>query len=110
MYVGLLATALATSLLPLGTVWSTKHVIDAITHGEPAASLVWWSVLLVTVALVAAIEPSLAAFLDSELVRRVDRHVQERLGAKVAAFAGLSRFEDPQFLDTLRLATLATGA
>jgi ATP-binding cassette subfamily B protein len=110
MYLGLLATALVTSLLPLASVWSTKRVIDAVAQGEPATSLMWWSVLLVVVALVAAVEPYLSRLLDSELVRRVDRHVQERLGAKVVSFAGLSRFENPTFLDTLRMATMADGA
>ncbi|GIJ64194.1 ABC transporter ATP-binding protein [Virgisporangium aurantiacum] len=110
MYLGLLATALATSLLPLGAVWSTKRVIDAIASGQPAGALVWWSVLLVAVALVGAVEPHLSVLLDAELVRRVDRHVQRRLGEKVVSFAGLSRFENPDFLDGLRMATLATGS
>jgi ATP-binding cassette subfamily B protein len=110
MYAGLLVTTIVTGFLPAGTAWSTKIVIDSLVAGRPASSLLWWSVLLVVIALVAAIEPPLSAFLNSELIRRMDRRVQDRLYTRVASFSGLSRFESPEFLDRLRMAALATGS
>jgi ATP-binding cassette subfamily B protein len=110
MYMGLLTTTIITGFLPVGTAWSTKIIIDSIAAGRPAASLLWWSVLLAMIALTAAVAPHLTAYLDAELVRRVDRRVQERLYTKVTAFSGLSRFESPEFLDKLRMAALTTGS
>ncbi|WP_412519517.1 ABC transporter ATP-binding protein [Actinomadura madurae] len=110
MYLGLLAVTVVTGLLPAGTAWSTKAVLDSVASGRPAASALWWAAALVAIGLVTAVVPNLSAYMDTELVRRVDRHVQDRLYSAVSSFSGLARFEDPRFLDRLRMASLATGS
>ncbi|MEU0572830.1 ABC transporter ATP-binding protein [Nonomuraea sp. NPDC005983] len=103
----LAATVLA-GLLPTGTVWVTKLLIDALTAGRP--DLVPGPVGgLVALGLAAGVLPHLAGYLRAESDRRLDLLLQDRLYTTVNRFQGLSRFENPAFLDELRMAAQATG-
>lgn len=53
--------------------------------------------------------PQLTGYLRGETDRRLDLLLQDRLYTRVNTFHGLSRFENPVFLDELRMAAQATG-
>lgn len=103
----LAATVLA-GLLPMGTVWVTKLLIDGLTAGHrdgvlgPVGGLV-------ALGLAAGVLPHLTGYLRAESDRRLDLLLQDRLYTRVNGFQGLSRFENPAFLDELRMAAQATG-
>ncbi|WP_190112403.1 ABC transporter ATP-binding protein [Streptomyces cinnamoneus] len=96
--------ALATGALPVATAWSTKLVIDRIVAGGGRAELLLPALALVTAGLVAGVTPHLVRYLRTELDRRVGLYAQDRLFRAVDRFVGLGRFENPRFLDRLRLA------
>ncbi|WP_343948148.1 ABC transporter ATP-binding protein/permease [Nonomuraea longicatena] len=105
---GQLVTTVVGGLLPMGTVWATKLLIDALTAGRtehvlgPATALVGLGVAVGAL-------PHLVSYLRSECDRRLDLMLQDRLYTQVNRFQGLSRFENPVFLDELRMAAQATG-
>lgn len=105
----LAAITLVAGLLPAAITWSTKIVIDVIASGAGVTALSWPAIALAGAGLAMAAETHASRLLSSELARRVDRHAQAQLYGAVASFSGLSRFESPQFLDRLRMATHATG-
>ncbi|MEH1166251.1 ABC transporter ATP-binding protein [Micromonospora sp. CPCC 205539] len=96
-------------LLPSGTAWLTKLLIDALAAGQPTAVLLGWAGGLAAVGLTAGALPHLTGYLQAELGRRLDRLMQDQLYTAVNGFQGLSRFENPAFLDQLRMATQAAG-
>ncbi|MEV0160395.1 ABC transporter ATP-binding protein [Nonomuraea fuscirosea] len=103
-----LAVTLVTGLLPAGTVWGTKLLVDALTVAD-AGGAFRAAGLLALLGLAAGIVPHVTAYLRAELDRRLDRRLQDQLYASVTGFQGLSRFESPAFHDRLRMATEATG-
>ncbi|MEU7133660.1 ABC transporter ATP-binding protein [Streptomyces sp. NPDC046261] len=96
--------ALATGVLPVATAWSTKLVIDRIVAGGGRAQLLLPALALVVTGVVAGVAPHLVRYLRTELDRRVGLYAQDRLFTAVDGFVGLGRFENPHFLDRLRLA------
>jgi ATP-binding cassette subfamily B protein len=105
---GQLIVAGVVGLLPTGTTWLTKLLVDGLADGHPGAVL-GWAIGLAAIGLAAATLPHLNSFLHAELSRRLDVLMQDQLYTAVNRFQGLSRFENPQFLDQLRMATQATG-
>ncbi|WP_283138242.1 ABC transporter ATP-binding protein [Rhizohabitans arisaemae] len=103
----LVVTVLA-GLLPAATVWTTKLLIDGLTAGG-TGTVAGPVGALVALGLFAGVLPHLTGYLRAETDRRLDMVLQDRLYTKVNGFQGLSRFENPEFLDELRTATQATG-
>ncbi|WP_204007693.1 ABC transporter ATP-binding protein [Virgisporangium aurantiacum] len=106
---GQLAIAVTLGLLPAAVAWLTKFIIDGLATGKSAPALLGWSVGLAAAGLATAAAPQLTTYLGTEQRRRLDRLMQDRLYTAVNSFQGLSRFESPRFLDTLRMASQATG-
>ncbi|MCA6096758.1 ABC transporter ATP-binding protein, partial [Streptomyces sp. SCA3-4] len=79
-------------------------VIDGIVAGGGRPELLLPALALVTAGLVAGVTPHLVRYLRTELDRRVGLYAQDRLFRAVDGFVGLGRFENPRFLDRLRLA------
>ncbi|MGW0587057.1 ABC transporter ATP-binding protein [Streptosporangium sp. NPDC002607] len=104
-----LAVTVVGGLLPVGTVWMTKLLIDELATGRPDHVLLPVSGLT-AIGLVSGVLPQLIMYLRAESERRLDRLMQDRLYTAVNGFQGLSRFENPAFLDGLRLATQASGS
>ncbi|GGM40190.1 multidrug ABC transporter permease [Longimycelium tulufanense] len=97
--------ALATGFSPVVTAWSVKLIIDSLAAGATTArELLLPALVLVATGVVTGAVPHLTQYLRTELDRRVGLHAQDRLFLAVDRFAGLARFEDPDFLDRLRLA------
>ncbi|WP_328808405.1 ABC transporter ATP-binding protein [Nonomuraea montanisoli] len=103
-----LATTVVSGLLPTGTVWATKLLVDGLTSGRADHILVPVAAL-VALGLAAGTLPHLTGYLRAESDRRLDLLLQDRLYTTVNRFQGLSRFENPLFLDELRMAAQATG-
>jgi len=64
--------------------------------------------VLAAVGVAAATLPRCATYFGAELGRAVGTAATGRLFAATEKFAGLARYEDPEFLDRLRLAQQGT--
>ncbi|MEU9363639.1 ABC transporter ATP-binding protein [Streptomyces avermitilis] len=104
-----LALALAAAVLPVAGAWLTKLLLDGLMSKAAPGDLVVLAVGLAVTGVVTGVQPQLAQYLRAELDRAVTLLSQDRLFQAVDGFAGLCRFEDPRFLDRLRLAQ-QTGA
>lgn len=108
IWAGHLPVAVAAGLVPPATAWLTKLLVDDLTQGRGAHTLAY-AAGLGAVGLFGALLPHLGEYLRGELGRRMDRLLRDRLHTAVNGFHGLSRFEDPQHLDRLRMAAQASG-
>ncbi|MEU4832117.1 ABC transporter ATP-binding protein [Streptosporangium sp. NPDC023615] len=95
--------------LPVAGAWLTKLVIDALVAGAPLDALLPPAAGIGAVGLVAVVAPQVTQYLRAEMDREVGLVAQDRLFGAVERFAGLGRFENPHFLDRLRLAQQAGG-
>ncbi|WP_157248546.1 ABC transporter ATP-binding protein [Nonomuraea typhae] len=103
-----LAVTIVSGLLPTGTVWLTKVLVDELAAGRPDRILPPAGGLIF-VGLAAGALPHVTGYLRAESDRRMDRLLQDRLYTAVNGFQGLARFENPAFLDKLRMAAQASG-
>ncbi|GAB2947308.1 ABC transporter ATP-binding protein [Micromonospora polyrhachis] len=94
--------ALAAAGVPVATAWLLKLVIDRLTAG--GAGLSGLAVLLALAGVTMAMLPRLGDYLRAEIDRAVALVAEDRLYGAVERFVGLVKFEDPVFLDRLRLA------
>ncbi|GAA3211788.1 ABC transporter ATP-binding protein [Actinocorallia longicatena] len=97
------------SAAPVVIAWFTKAVIDGLTEGGDAGSLLGYALGLGVAGLVAAALPLGTEYLAVHLEREVGVLTQDRLFTAVGEFVGLGRFEDPSFLERLRLAQQAAS-
>ncbi|MEC4016328.1 ABC transporter ATP-binding protein [Streptomyces sp. H27-D2] len=95
---------LVTSATPVASAWLMKLVVDNLVHQGPRSTLIALAAGLAAVGIGTAMLPQLIQYLRGELDRRVGLLTQDRLFGATDGFVGLGRFEDPQFLDRLRLA------
>ncbi|NUW44345.1 ABC transporter ATP-binding protein [Nonomuraea rhodomycinica] len=94
------------AVLPVGMAWLTKMTIDSIVVGDDVIPL---AVALAVAGLLYGLVPNANRFLRAELERATGVLAQGRLYTAVNALPGLARFEDPAFLDRLRLASQFGG-
>ncbi|MEV0386483.1 ABC transporter ATP-binding protein [Nonomuraea sp. NPDC050643] len=105
----LLLTAAGVAV-PIVTVWLTKLTVDGL------ASRASWDLLwppaagLAGAGLLGAALPQAGRYLMAEAGRRTALRAQDRLFAALERLTGLTRFEDPPFLDRLRLAQQSAGS
>ena len=105
-----LAITFVSGLLVSAVTWSTKIMIDGLV-AHAAASVLIGAVSVIAVAgLVRACAPQVSRYLRSELDRRVELALNDRLFSAVGAFQGLARFENPRILDRIRQAQQARQA
>ncbi|MGW1073318.1 ABC transporter ATP-binding protein [Streptomyces sp. NPDC002537] len=100
---------LAVGALPVATAWLTKLLLDGLGTGAPSARLIGLGAGLAASGLVAGAVPQVTRYLRTELDRRVGLLAEDRLFTAVEGFTGLGRFENPRFLDRLRLAQGSGG-
>jgi ATP-binding cassette subfamily B protein len=98
----------AAGVLPVAAAWLTKLLLDALVDST-AGSPIGFAVALAGVGVVAVTLPQATQFLRAEVDRSVGLLAQDELYGAVERFSGLTRFEDPEFLDHLRLAQQAAG-
>ncbi|MBD0746626.1 multidrug ABC transporter permease [Streptomyces sp. CBMA152] len=90
--------------------WLTKLVLDHLVEpGKGYAAMPWLAAGLAATGVMGAALPRVTGYLTAELERRVGLLATDRLYQAVARFSGLSRFEEPAFLNRLRLAQQAGG-
>ncbi len=104
-----LALTLVAGGLPVITAWLTKLLLDGLGSHAPLADLVGVGAGLAATGIVLAVTPQWSQYLRRELDRRVGLLADDRLFRAVEGFGGLGRFEDPRFLDRLRLAQSSGG-
>ncbi|MCD9194407.1 ABC transporter ATP-binding protein [Streptomyces albireticuli] len=104
-----LALTLAVGALPVVTAWLTKLLLDALATGAPSGRVIGLGAGLAASGVVLGVVPQIGQYLRAELDRKVGLLAEDRLYTAVEGFAGLGRFENPLFLDRLRLAQGAGG-
>src|SRR5690606_3721700 len=113
LLLGYLLVMVAEALVPVGVAWLTKLIVDGLARlvadGGSAAGLVGLGVGLAAAGVVAAVLPQAGSYLGGEVGRRLVVDTTDRLFAAVSRLPGLRPFENPQFLDRLRLAQDGTG-
>jgi ATP-binding cassette, subfamily B, bacterial len=101
--VGLAAVTVALSLTG---VWLTGALVDALTADGAGGPPIGVMLGLAAVGAVAAVQPHLTTYVHAEFGRRVGLATQDELYRSVQRQQGLRRFEDPEFLDRVRLAQM----
>ncbi|WP_239133853.1 ABC transporter ATP-binding protein [Rugosimonospora africana] len=95
---------LGVGVLPVVSAWLTRLLIDGLVTREALNVLLTLAAGLAAAGLVTAVTPQISQYLRAELDRRVGLLAADRLFSAVCGLIGLRRFEDPHFLDRLRLA------
>lgn len=95
---------LLSGAFPVAVGWLTKLALDKLSVRAPVGTLVALAVGLALVGITQAVVPHVVGYLRAEVERATGTLAQGRLFTAVGRFAGISPFEDPEFLDTLRLA------
>jgi len=93
--------------VPAGAALLTKWLLDAIQFGGRSNTVTLVIVGLGVLGLAAAALPYGSDYIGSRLKRAVTLLVLDRLYGAVNRFDGMARFENPAFLDRLRLAQQA---
>ncbi|HET8684387.1 MAG TPA: ABC transporter ATP-binding protein [Micromonosporaceae bacterium] len=97
-------TAVTGAATPIAVAWLLKLIIDQLARSGSLPQLLGLAAGLALAGVVAAVLPQLGAYLRAETGRSVALVAEDELYLAVERFAGLARFEDPIFLDRLRLA------
>ncbi|MEV0265424.1 hypothetical protein AB0I49_29370 [Streptomyces sp. NPDC050617] len=97
------------AVLPIAFAWTVRTVLDRLAAGGGLAALLAPAGLLAAVGILAAAVPQLAQYVQAQAQRAAGLRAQDSLYRAVDALTGLSKFEDPRFLDRLRLAQQAGG-
>ena len=101
---GVTATTLVVGAVPIAAAWLTTAVLDRIVAPGPSGAVVGLAVGLACAGVIGAVLPQLGQYLEGEADRRIGLHAQDELFSAVERYTGLRRFEEPVFLDRLRLA------
>jgi ATP-binding cassette subfamily B protein len=92
------------AVVPVASAWLVKLILDALLRGTPLYPLLWLVGILAVVGVIAGVVPQVMEHVRVEADRRVTLLSEDRLYGATERFVGLSRFEDPHFQDTLRVA------
>ncbi|MCP2322044.1 ATP-binding cassette subfamily B protein [Hamadaea flava] len=95
------AVTVAEAVVPVLLAWLTKLLLDRLAGTGPITAYV---VGLAALGVIAASLPRISLFLSNEASRRLSAVATERLFAATGRLVGLRRFEDPAYLDRLRVA------
>ncbi|MFI5753668.1 ABC transporter ATP-binding protein [Streptomyces sp. NPDC051569] len=106
LHIGFAAT---NALLPVAAAWLTKLTLDEIVDGNGVRAAVTPGAALAVLGLVKGVVPHASTRVRSRMERQVGLHAQRNLFEAVERIVGLGPFENPAFLDRLRLAKQAGG-
>ncbi|MFD3794946.1 ABC transporter ATP-binding protein [Streptomyces californicus] len=121
---GLVVLTLLSALVPVATAWLTKLLLDLVAPGGADSAggsdggrgevdldhVVTLGIALAGVGIVGGFLPHAVQYVNKEVERRVGLLAQQQLYEATGAFVGMGRFEEPVFLDRLRLAQQHGGA
>ncbi|HEX6872794.1 MAG TPA: ABC transporter ATP-binding protein [Micromonosporaceae bacterium] len=103
---GLLSAVMA--IAPVTAAWLMKLVLDRLVHASTdRIVLAGYALGLGLAGLVSAVAPHMSRYIRAELARRVGLLSRDELFTAMDRFVGLARFEEPAFVDRLRLAQRA---
>ncbi|WP_328653153.1 ABC transporter ATP-binding protein/permease [Micromonospora sp. NBC_00330] len=108
----LVLTALG-ALFPVATAWLMKVLLDdlaGLRAGGGTGSVTTAALGVAVTGVAVSLLPHVTQYLRAEMDRAVGLLAQDRLYAAVERFVGLGRFEEPRFLNRLRLAQMTAGA
>lgn len=94
---------------PVVLTWLVKDILDSLAEGAVMRDLTGPAFSLAVTSAVMALAPQITGYLQARMTRATSLLVKERLHASVDTFAGLRRFENPEFIDQLRLARETGG-
>ncbi|MFD5143035.1 ABC transporter ATP-binding protein [Streptomyces sp. NPDC058401] len=100
---------LAAGVLPVAVALLTKILLDRLASAGATGSLAGPGSGLVAAGLLMGALPQVTQYLRAQLDRRSGLLAQERLFTAVEGFTGLGRFEDPRFIDRMRIARQVGG-
>ena len=103
-------SAFAAGLLAPASAGLMRTVVDDLVGHDPMSVVLVPIVGLAVVSLLDSLFPQLARYYQAQLQRVQGAVMRDRLLAAVNRVTGISVFEDPAFLDRLRLAQLAAGS
>ncbi|MFK0258187.1 ABC transporter ATP-binding protein [Streptomyces sp. NPDC090445] len=95
---------LLSGTFPVVTGWATKLTLDALAEDDGLAAAAVPVLCLAAAGIVQSATPHVLGYLRAELNRSIGMLAQHRLFTAVGRIVGLGPFEDPVFLDRLRLA------
>ncbi|XKK40583.1 ABC transporter ATP-binding protein/permease [Nocardiopsis sp. ARC36] len=101
---GLTALAVTAGAVPVANAWLMRTVLNDLAVGAAPAAVLAAAAALAVLGVATAVTTALQVYAEDELGRRVGLHADDRLFTAVNRLPGLGRFEDPAFLDRLRLA------
>ncbi len=106
MTCGFLLLSLGAGAIPVGMALVIRRILDTLAHPHPGrpASVVAPAVALGALGVATVAAQHVGRFLRVDIDRRTTVFAHDRLYAAVGRLQGLSRFEDPRFLNRLRLA------
>ncbi|WP_308249672.1 ABC transporter ATP-binding protein [Sphaerisporangium fuscum] len=104
-----MALSVCGAAIPVVTAWITKLAMDALAAQGTMEGVVVPAFGLALIGLATSVSPLMSGFAGAELDRRISLMAQDRLYRVVGRLPGLARFEDPAFLDRLRLAAQSGG-
>jgi ATP-binding cassette subfamily B protein len=99
----LVLVAVVGAVVPVGAAWWTRDALDRLGAGGALHAVL----ALAVAGLVQALLPQVERYLGGEIGWSAGRAGTDHLYSAVDRFVGLARFEDPVFLDRLRLAEQA---
>ncbi|GIH63322.1 MULTISPECIES: ABC transporter ATP-binding protein [Microbispora] len=99
------------AVLPVTIAWCTKLVLDEIADGRAGAGVTAaLGAALAGCGVLTALGPQIVQYVRDESGRRIGLVAQDSLFRATERFVGLARFEDPAFLDRIRMAQQYGGA
>ncbi|OKI37838.1 multidrug ABC transporter permease [Streptomyces sp. TSRI0281] len=108
---GWLLLTVTASAAPVAAAWTLKTVIDRLVTGPSAGGSLTGPVLLLVGSGVAmAVVPQFLQYLRAQLGRAVGLRAQIELHSAVDRFTGIGPYENPRFLDRLRMARQYGGS
>jgi len=108
----LVLLTLAGAVTPVAAAWLTKSLLDHLSQGAdaPRGQAVLLAVGLAVAGLLTGCLPQVLMYANKEFERAVGLLAQQQLYEATGRLVGLARFEDPAFVDRLRLAQQHGGA
>jgi ATP-binding cassette subfamily B protein len=104
LMLGYLTVTVVAGVVPIVVAWLTKLALDRLVSQGPVAVLGGLAAGLAVAGLFSSVTLQLGQYLRGEVNRRTVILAKDELFAAVERLDGLTRFEDPAFLDRLRLA------
>ncbi|MEU6769525.1 ABC transporter ATP-binding protein [Streptomyces sp. NPDC046853] len=102
-----IAGALAGGVTPVAVAWFTKLLLDRLIAGASFSAVVLPAAGVVATGLFTGVLPHISTFVSARLGRAVALRAKTDVFRSMERMVGLARFEDPTFLDRLRLAKQA---